>query len=180
MAAIASMIIAIKVEDRQRTPALDEVIVAVGGRRYDVNHLTEMEMTVLTALDFKVSRIPTTRAFLHIMTRAMRLPFIPSSLAYCFAEVSLLSYDLQQFTPGQIAAACIRYAMFLMPPPSSMEHLTAPVYMLDAVMTKEVFGSLMTILVNLHEQCQVHNPSAYIKYMQSSYGRVAHIRPVYA
>lgn len=84
----------------------------------DGRAVQEAEMTVLQALDFRVSHIVTSHDVLQQLSKRLLLPFDydVACMASYLAQLALLDAACLRFTPSIVAAACLECALSIMRP----------------------------------------------------------------
>lgn len=99
--------IASKYEDIYCPMVQDLVHICDGG--YTKNDILHAEEMILKTLDYKIS-VPTANAFLARYIKAGELDTKATNMAKYILETTLLSYNLMQFPPSQLAAAAVMIA----------------------------------------------------------------------
>jgi hypothetical protein len=115
LVAIACLAIAAKVEERDSLRLTNYIPFMPG--TYTIEELCKAEITVLAAVDYKVSFITTTYDFItNILASVEGIPAAMANTAFYLGELTLVDYRLLPVSSSIIASACVWYAMSIMPP----------------------------------------------------------------
>eukprot|EP00656_Telonema_subtile_P035746 TRINITY_DN39704_c0_g1_i1.p1 TRINITY_DN39704_c0_g1~~TRINITY_DN39704_c0_g1_i1.p1 ORF type:complete len:386 (-),score=117.13 TRINITY_DN39704_c0_g1_i1:167-1324(-) len=152
-------------------PPLCKDLVYVGSRAFTKGDIVKMEMTILNSIKFDIG-VPTTFPFSQRFCKAAAADMQMTHLVSYLSEVSMHDYDMLQYTPSMVSAACTSLAQKMLRKGSWTSTLQTETCYTEAALAPCV-QDLNQLLIALPAEVK----AVKTKYTSSKFSSVAALRP---